>query len=141
MQRIKDEAEKAKKELSSTPQVEINLPFLTADADGPKHFEYTLTRAKLEEWVQPLVDRLAGPVEKALKDAKYSAKDIHEVVMVGGMTRMPAVVEKVKQLFGKDPMQGVNPDEVVAIGAAIQGGGLAGDVKECLLTTSPSERD
>ena len=133
MQRIKDEAEKAKKELSSTPQVEINLPFLTADADGPKHFEYTLTRAKLEEWVQPLVDRLAGPVEKALKDAKYSAKDIHEVVMVGGMTRMPAVVEKVKQLFGKDPMQGVNPDEVVAIGAAIQGGVLAGDVKDVLL--------
>jgi molecular chaperone DnaK len=133
MQRIKDEAEKAKKELSSTTQVEINLPFITADADGPKHFEYTLTRAKLEEWVQPLIDRLAGPVEKALKDAKYEAKDIDEVVMVGGMTRMPAVVEKVKKLFGKDPMQGVNPDEVVAIGAAIQGGVLAGDVKDVLL--------
>lgn len=133
MQRIKDEAEKAKKELSSTTQVEINLPFLTADADGPKHFEYTLTRAKLEEWVQPLIDRLADPVNKALKDAKLDAKDINEVVMVGGMTRMPAVVEKVKQLFGKDPMQGVNPDEVVAVGAAIQGGVLAGDVKDVLL--------
>lgn len=133
MQRIKDEAEKAKKELSSTPQVEINLPFLTADAEGPKHFEYTLTRAKLEELVRPLIDRLADPVEKALKDAKMSAKDINEVVMVGGMTRMPAVVEKVKELFGQDPMQGVNPDEVVAIGAAIQAGVLAGDVKDVLL--------
>ena len=133
MQRIKDEAEKAKKELSSTLQVEINLPFITADADGPKHFEYTMTRAKLEEMIKPLIDRLAGPVEKALKDAKLSAKDIDEVVMVGGMTRMPVVVEKVKSIFGKDPMQGVNPDEVVAIGAAIQGGVLAGDVKDVLL--------
>lgn len=133
MQRIKDEAEKAKKELSSTTQVEINLPFLTADADGPKHFEYNLTRAKLEEWVKPLIERLADPVNKALKDAKMSASDIQDVVMVGGMTRMPAVVEKVKQVFGKDPMQGVNPDEVVAIGAAIQGGVLAGDVKDVLL--------
>ena len=133
MQRIKDEAEKAKKELSSTTQVEINLPFITADADGPKHFEYTLTRAKLEELVQPLIDRLSGPVDKALKDAKLTPKDINEVVMVGGMTRMPAVVEKVKQIFGKDPMQGVNPDEVVAIGAAIQGGVLTGDVKDLLL--------
>ena len=133
MQRIKDEAEKAKKELSSTNQVEINLPFITADENGPKHFEYTLTRAKLEELVQPLIDRLSGPVDKALKDAKLSPKDINEVVMVGGMTRMPAVVEKVKQIFGKDPMQGVNPDEVVAIGAAIQGGVLTGDVKDLLL--------
>ena len=133
MQRIKDEAEKAKKELSSTTQVEINLPFITADADGPKHFEHTLTRAKLEELIKPLIDRLAGPVEKALKDAKYSAKDIDEVVMVGGMTRMPIVVEKVKELFGREPMQGVNPDEVVSVGAAIQGGVLAGDVKDVLL--------
>lgn len=133
MQRLKDEAEKAKKELSTTSQYEVNLPFITADADGPKHFEYTLTRAKLEELVADLIDRLAGPVEKALKDAKLSAKDIEEVVLVGGMTRMPAVVEKVKGIFGKDPMQGVNPDEVVAIGAAVQGGVLSGDVKDVLL--------
>ena len=133
MQRIKDEAEKAKKELSSATSTDINLPFLTADADGPKHFEHTLTRAKLEELVEPLLDRLAEPVEKALKDAKLSASDIDEVVMVGGMTRMPAVVERVKKIFGKDPMQGVNPDEVVAVGAAIQGGVLQGDVKDVLL--------
>jgi len=133
LQRLKDEAEKAKKELSTTTQYEVNLPFLTADADGPKHFEYKLTRAKLEEMVGELIDRLAGPVEKALKDAKLSPSDINEVVLVGGMTRMPAVVEKVKKIFGKDPMQGVNPDEVVAVGAAIQGGVLAGDVKDVLL--------
>ena len=133
MQRVKDEAEKAKKELSSTTQVEVNLPFLTADADGPKHFEYTLTRAKLEEWVGELIERLADPVNKALKDAKIDVNKIDEVVLVGGMTRMPAVVEKVKKIFGKDPMQGVNPDEVVAIGAAVQGGVLAGDVKDVLL--------
>ena len=133
MQRVKDEAEKAKKELSSATSTDINLPFLTADADGPKHFEHTLTRAKLEELVSDLIDRLDGPVEKALKDAKLSAKDIDEIVMVGGMTRMPAVVEKVKKIFGKEPMQGVNPDEVVAVGAAIQGGVLQGDVKDVLL--------
>ena len=133
MQRIKDEAEKAKKELSSATSTDINLPFLTADAEGPKHFEHTLTRAKLEELVAPLLDRLAEPVEKALKDAKLKASDIDEVVMVGGMTRMPAVVEKVKSIFGKEPMQGVNPDEVVAVGAAIQGGVLQGDVKDVLL--------
>ena len=133
MQRIKDEAEKAKKELSSATSTDINLPFLTADAEGPKHFEHTLTRAKLEELVAPLLDRLSAPVEKALKDAKLKASDIDEVVMVGGMTRMPAVVEKVKEIFGKDPMQGVNPDEVVAVGAAIQGGVLQGDVKDVLL--------
>ncbi|MBQ6130491.1 molecular chaperone DnaK [Candidatus Saccharibacteria bacterium] len=133
MQRIKDEAEKAKKELSSAKEVEINLPFLTADADGPKHFEYTLTRAKLEELVKDLLDRLEDPVKKALKDAKLETKEIDEIVMVGGMTRMPAVVEKVKQIFGKDPMQGVNPDEVVAVGAAIEGGVLQGDVKDVLL--------
>ena len=133
MQRLKDEAEKAKKELSSTNEYEVNIPFITADADGPKHFELKLTRAKLEELVADLIDRLAGPVEKALKDAKLSASDIQSVVLVGGMTRMPAVVEKVKKIFGKDPMQGVNPDEVVAVGAAIQGGVLAGDVKDVLL--------
>lgn len=133
MQRLKDEAEKAKKELSSTNEYEINLPFITADADGPKHFELKLTRAKLEELVKDLIDRLAQPVEKALKDAGLSASDINEVVLVGGMTRMPAVVEKVKAIFGKEPLKGVNPDEVVAIGAAIQGGVLAGDVKDVLL--------
>lgn len=133
MQRLKDEAEKAKKELSSTSSYEVNLPFITADEEGPKHFEYTITRAKLEELVKDLIDRLAGPVEKALGDADLKASDIQSVVLVGGMTRMPAVVEKVKSLFGKDPMQGVNPDEVVAVGAAVQGGVLAGDVKDVLL--------
>ena len=133
MQRVKDEAEKAKKELSSSTSTDINLPFLSADAEGPKHFEHTLTRAKLEELVSDLLARLAGPVEKALKDANYTTKDIDEIVMVGGMTRMPAVVEKVKSIFGKDPMQGVNPDEVVAVGAAVQGGVLQGDVKDVLL--------
>ena len=133
MQRLKDEAEKAKKELSTTTETEVNLPFLTADADGPKHFEYKLTRAKLEELVSGLIDKTAIPCEKALKDAKLKASDIDEIVLVGGMTRMPAVVEKVKKIFGKDPLQGVNPDEVVAIGAAIQGGVLQGDVKDVLL--------
>ena len=133
MQRLKDEAEKAKKELSTTSETEINLPFITADAEGPKHFEYKLTRAKLEELVKDLIERLAEPVEKALKDAKLKASEIDEIVLVGGMTRMPAVVEKVKAIFGKEPLKGVNPDEVVAIGAAIQGGVLAGDVKDVLL--------
>ncbi|HSW81200.1 MAG TPA: molecular chaperone DnaK, partial [Candidatus Saccharimonas sp.] len=132
-QRLKDEAEKAKKELSSTTEVDINLPFLTADVDGPKHFEMKLTRAKLEELVADLIDKTADPCEKALKDAGLQASDIDEIVLVGGMTRMPAVVEKVKKIFGKDPLKGVNPDEVVAIGAAIQGGVLAGDVKDVLL--------
>ncbi|MBR0482506.1 molecular chaperone DnaK [Candidatus Saccharibacteria bacterium] len=133
MQRIKDEAEKAKKELSTATEVEINLPYITADADGPKHLELTLTRAKLEELVSDLIEQLDGPVKRALKDAKLEPKDIKDIVMVGGMTRMPAVIERVKKLFGKDPMQGVNPDEVVAVGAAIQGGVLAGDVKDILL--------
>ena len=133
MQRLKDEAEKAKKELSSTNETEINLPFLTADADGPKHFEYKLTRSKLEELISDLINRLADPVNKALKDAGLKASDIDEIVLVGGMTRMPIVVEKVKEIFGKDPLKGVNPDEVVAVGAAIQGGVLAGDVKDVLL--------
>jgi molecular chaperone DnaK len=133
MQRLKDEAEKAKKELSSTNETEINLPFLTADAEGPKHFEYKLTRSKLEELVADLISRLADPVNKALKDAGLKASEVDEVVLVGGMTRMPIVVEKVKEIFGKEPLKGVNPDEVVAIGAAIQGGVLAGDVKDVLL--------
>lgn len=133
MQRLKDEAEKAKKELSSTTETDINLPFITADADGPKHFEYKLTRAKLEELVADLIDRLKDPVESALKDAKLTAKDIDEIVLVGGMTRMPAVVDRVKAIFGKEPLKGVNPDEVVAVGAAIQGGVLQGDVKDVLL--------
>ncbi len=133
MQRLKEEAEKAKKELSTTEVADINLPFLTADADGPKHFEYKLTRAKLVELVQGLIDQTEEPVRKALKDAKLEAKEVNEIVLVGGMTRMPAVIDKVKQVFGKDPLQGVNPDEVVAVGAAIQGGVLQGDVKDVLL--------
>ncbi len=133
MQRLKDEAEKAKKELSSSSETDINLPFLTANEDGPMHFEYKLTRAKLEDLVKDLIENTAIPCEKALKDAGLKASDIDEIVLVGGMTRMPAVVEKVKQIFGKDPLKGVNPDEVVAIGAAIQGGVLAGDVKDVLL--------
>jgi molecular chaperone DnaK len=133
MQRLKEEAEKAKKELSTTEVADINLPFLTADAEGPKHFEYKLTRAKLVELVQELIDKTADPARKALKDAKLEPKDINEIVLVGGMTRMPAVIDKVKQVFGKDPLQGVNPDEVVAVGAAIQAGVLQGDVKDVLL--------
>ncbi|MGA3150495.1 MAG: molecular chaperone DnaK [Candidatus Saccharimonadales bacterium] len=133
MQRLKEEAEKAKKELSTTEVADINLPFLTADAEGPKHFEYKLTRAKLIELVQDLIDKTEEPCKKALKDAKLEPKDVNEIVLVGGMTRMPAVIEKVKQIFGKDPLQGVNPDEVVAVGAAIQGGVLQGDVKDVLL--------
>ncbi|HEY5806214.1 MAG TPA: molecular chaperone DnaK, partial [Candidatus Saccharimonadales bacterium] len=133
MQRLRDEAEKAKIELSTAQEVDVNLPFLTADAEGPKHFEHKLTRAKLESLVGELIDKTAEPCEKALKDAGLSAGDIDAVVLVGGMTRMPAVQEKVKKIFGKDPMKGVNPDEVVAVGAAIQGGVLQGDVKNVLL--------
>lgn len=133
MQRLKEEAEKAKKELSTTEVADINLPFLTADAEGPKHFEYKLTRAKLVELVQDMIDKTAEPCKKALKDAKLEAKDIQEVILVGGMTRMPAVIAKVKDIFGKEPLKGVNPDEVVAVGAAIQGGVLQGDVKDVLL--------
>jgi molecular chaperone DnaK len=133
MQRLRDEAEKAKIELSTTNEVDINLPFLTADADGPKHFEHKLTRAKLEQLVADLIDKTADPCEKALKDAGLKASDIEAIVLVGGMTRMPAVQEKVKKIFGKEAMKGVNPDEVVAIGAAIQAGVLQGDVKDVLL--------
>src|SRR3989338_9497697 len=113
MQRLKEEAEKAKKELSTTEVADVNLPFLTADANGPKHFEYKLTRAKLVELVQELIDKTEEPVKQALKDAKLSAKDVNEIVLVGGMTRMPAVIAKVKSIFGKAPMQGVNTDAVV----------------------------
>lgn len=133
MQRLRDEAEKAKIELSTAQEVDINLPFLTADADGPKHFEHKLSRAKLESLVAELVTKTAEPCEKALTDAGLTASDIDAVVLVGGMTRMPAVQEKVKAIFGKEPMKGVNPDEVVAIGAAIQAGVLQGDVKDVLL--------
>jgi molecular chaperone DnaK len=133
VQRLKEAAEKAKIELSSTNESEINLPFITADASGPKHFTYTLTRAKLEQLVQGLIDRTAGPCQAALKDAGLTKDDIDEVILVGGMTRMPAVQAKVESIFGKKPLQGVNPDEVVAVGAAVQGGVLAGDVKDVLL--------
>ncbi len=133
MQRLRDEAEKSKIELSTAQEVNINLPFLTADAEGPKHFEHKLSRSKLEGLVGDLVDKTSIPCEKALKDAKVKASDIDAIVLVGGMTRMPAVQKKVEEIFGKKPMQGVNPDEVVAVGAAIQGGVLAGDVKDVLL--------
>jgi molecular chaperone DnaK len=128
IQRLKEAAEKAKIELSSSSETEINLPFITADASGPKHLTLKLSRAKLEALVAELIAKTVGPCEQAIKDAKIKKSDIHEVVLVGGMTRMPAVVAKVKELFGKDPHQGVNPDEVVAIGAAIQAGVLGGDI-------------
>ncbi len=133
LQRLKDEAEKAKKELSSTTSYEFNIPFITADATGPKHLQMTLTRAKLESIVDDLIQGTLVPCKAALKDAGVDAKQIDEVVLVGGMTRMPKVQEVVKAFFGKEPHKGVNPDEVVAIGAAIQGGILRGDVKDVLL--------
>ncbi|ETR77729.1 molecular chaperone DnaK [Afipia sp. P52-10] len=133
LQRLKEAAEKAKIELSSTTQTEINLPFITADQTGPKHLTMKLTRAKFEALVQDLVDKTIEPCRKALKDAGLSAGEITEVVLVGGMTRMPKIQEVVKQFFGKEPHKGVNPDEVVAIGAAIQAGVLQGDVKDVLL--------
>ncbi|MBV8825915.1 MAG: Hsp70 family protein, partial [Hyphomicrobiales bacterium] len=133
LQRLKEAAEKAKIELSSTTQTEINLPFITADASGPKHLTLKLTRAKFEALVDDLVQKTMEPCRKAIKDAGISAAEINEVVLVGGMTRMPKVQEVVKQLFGKEPHKGVNPDEVVAIGAAIQAGVLQGDVKDVLL--------
>jgi molecular chaperone DnaK len=133
LQRLKEAAEKAKIELSSTPSTEINLPFITADASGPKHMVLTLTRAKFEQLVMALVDRTLEPVAQAMKDAGVQASAIDEVVLVGGMTRMPLVQQRVKDFFGKQPHQGVNPDEVVAIGAAIQAGVLKGEVKDVLL--------
>ena len=133
MQRLKDAAEKAKIELSSTMETEINIPFITADASGPKHLNIKLTRAKLEQLVDDLVQKTIKPMENAMKDAGTSKGDIDEVVMVGGMTRMPKINQVVRDFFGKDPHKGINPDEVVAIGAAIQGGVLGGDVKDILL--------
>jgi len=133
LQRLKEGAEKAKKELSTASETEINLPFITADANGPKHFNIKLSRAKLETLVENLVARTVEPCEKALKDSKIEKGEIDAIILVGGQTRMPAVQAKVKELFGKDPLQDVNPDEAVAIGAAIQGGILCGDVKDVLL--------
>jgi molecular chaperone DnaK len=133
LQRLKEAAEKAKIELSSTLSTEINLPYITADASGPKHLVITLTRAKLEDLVKDLIEKTKAPVVAALKDAALKAADIDEVILVGGMTRMPAVQELVKTLFGKEPHKGVNPDEVVAVGAAIQAGVLGGEVKDVLL--------
>ncbi len=133
LQRLKEAAEKAKTELSSVTKTDINLPFITADASGPKHLSIALTRAKLEQLVDDLVQRTVEPCRKALQDAGLTAADIDEVVLVGGQTRMPKVQQVVKQIFGKEPHKGVNPDEVVAVGAAIQGGVLAGDVKDVLL--------
>ena len=133
LQRLKEASEKAKIELSTTMQTEINLPYLTADASGPKHLVMTVTRAKLEQLTADLVDRTIAPLKQALSDAGLTAGDINEVVMVGGMTRMPAVQDRVRAFFGKEPHKGVNPDEVVAIGAAIQAGVLGGEVKDILL--------
>jgi len=133
LQRLKEAAEKAKIELSSATQTEINLPFISADSSGPKHLVVTLTRAKLEQLVGDLIERTRGPVMKALEDAGVKASDVNEVVLVGGQTRMPAVMDLVRKIFGKEPHKGVNPDEVVAIGAAIQAGVLKGEVKDVLL--------
>jgi molecular chaperone DnaK len=133
LQRLKEAAEKAKCELSSSMETDINLPFITADQQGPKHLNMKLTRSKLEALCADLIDRTEGPCRQALKDAGLSAGDIHEVILVGGMTRMPAVQERVKKIFGKDPHKGVNPDEVVAVGAAIQAAVLTGEVKDVLL--------
>ncbi|MDJ0622053.1 MAG: molecular chaperone DnaK [Desulfocapsaceae bacterium] len=133
LQRLKEEAEKAKMELSTTKETNINLPFITADSSGPKHLNIKLNRAKLENLVGDLVERTVQPCKTALKDAGVDASDINEVILVGGMTRMPMVQAKVKEIFGKEPNRGVNPDEVVAVGAAIQGGVLQGDVKDVLL--------
>jgi len=133
LQRLKEAAEKAKMELSSSMETDVNLPFITADANGPKHLNIKITRARLEGLVSNLLDKLEAPCQTALKDAGLSASDIDEVVLVGGMTRMPAVQERVKKIFGKEPCKGVNPDEVVALGASIQGAVLQGDVKDVLL--------
>lgn len=133
LQRLKESAESVKKELSSTPSAEINLPFITADSSGPKHLNLTLSRSKLEELVHDLIERSLRPLELAMKDAGLKKEAIHQIVMVGGMTRMPAIQEAVRKFFGKEPNRSVNPDEVVAIGAAIQAGVLGGDVKDVLL--------
>jgi molecular chaperone DnaK len=133
LQRLKEAAEKAKVELSGSTETDVNLPFITADSSGPKHLNIKLSRAKLEALVDDLVEKIVGPCKLALSDAGLKPSDVDEVILVGGMTRMPKVQSKVKDLFGKEPNKGVNPDEVVAIGAAIQGGVLRGDVKDVLL--------
>src|SRR5690606_24459567 len=133
VQRLKEAAEKAKIELSGTTTTQINIPFITADASGPKHLDMTLTRAKFDDLSKKLVERSRIPCINALKDAGLSASDINEVILVGGSTRIPAVQALVKEIFGREPNKSVNPDEVVAIGAAIQGGVLAGDVTDVLL--------
>lgn len=133
LQRLREAAEKAKIELSSTSQTDINLPFITADASGAKHLNITLTRSKFEALVNNLIERTRAPCKNCLKDANISLKDVDEVLLVGGMTRVPKVQEVVLEIFGKSPSKGVNPDEAVAMGAAIQGGILRGDVKELLL--------
>jgi len=133
LQRLKEAAEKAKIELSSTQQSDVNLPFITADASGPKHLNIPLTRSKLEQMVNGLIERTVPPMDAALKDAGLSKGELNETILVGGQTRMPAVQRKVQQFFGKEPHKGINPDEVVAIGAAIQGGVLGGEVKDILL--------
>ncbi len=133
LQRLKEGAEKAKVELSGAMETDVNLPFITADASGPKHLNMKMTRAKLEALVEGLIEKVVGPCNTAVRDSGFTAGDIDEVILVGGMTRMPKVQQKVKEIFGKEPNKGVNPDEVVAIGAAIQGGVLGGDVKDVLL--------
>ena len=133
LQRLKEAAEKAKVELSSSEQTDVNLPYVTADASGPKHMNIKITRSKLESLVEDLVKRTIGPCETALSDANLTTSDIDEVIIVGGQTRMPKVQEEVKKLFGKEPKKDVNPDEAVAMGAAIQAGVLGGDVTDVLL--------
>merc|ERR1711916_377395 len=133
LQRLKEAAEKAKIELSTCAQTEVNLPFITADSSGPKHLNIKLSRSKFESLVSDLVDRSIEPCKQALKDAGMNAGEINDVILVGGMTRVPKVIEAVKNFFGKDPNRSVNPDEVVALGAAVQGGVLSGDVKDVLL--------
>src|SRR5262249_22785363 len=133
LQRLKEAAEKAKIELSSAGQTEGNLPFITADQNGPKHLNIKLTRAQLEALVDELVPKTLEPLRAALRDAGLKGSEIDEVILVGGMTRMPKIIETVKNFFGREPHRGVNPDEVVAVGAAIQGGVLKGDVKDVLL--------
>src|SRR5690606_39013420 len=133
LQRLKEAAEKAKIELSSTQQTDVNLPFITADASGPKHLNVSLSRSKLESLVGSLVERTKAPMEAALKDAELSKSDVDEALLVGGQTRMPLVQKTVQEFFGKEPHKGINPDEVGAIGAAVQGGALGGDVKDILL--------
>ena len=133
MQRLKEAAEKAKIELSSVAQSNINLPFITADATGPKHLDMTLTRAKFDEFTEDLVEKTMEPLRKALSDADLSPNDVDRILLVGGSTRIPAVQEAIKKYLGKDPFKGINPDECVAVGAAIQAGVLSGDVKDLLL--------